>query len=271
MAYKPTVLSQFGIGNSFADFSKKVCIFIDGMWFDSEEYKNSEFRVFIGGCEPYDFTNRFYSQQAIIDNREKFDLILTINEEVRDKCKNAKLFPFGTRRISKDFIKDKTYFEVSFLCGLKNELEGHVLRHNVYNTLSRVKHMGVKAIYSTFNRDGDYFNDINGKDYIFNTSQYSIVIENSRHRNYFTEKLIDSFMSLTIPIYWGCPNINDYFDGSGIITFNNIDELYTKISMLTPELYYSKLPVIEKNYKQALKFEDFFDRVNNEINLKLSE
>ena len=84
MAYKPTVLSQFGIGNSFADFSKKVCIFIDGMWFDSEEYKNSEFRVFIGGCEPYDFTNRFYSQQAIIDNREKFDCL-----ELRSKFKNS--------------------------------------------------------------------------------------------------------------------------------------------------------------------------------------
>lgn len=41
--------------------------------------------------------------------------------------------------------------------------------------------------------------------------EYSIAIENSCVRNYFTEKLIDCFLTLTKPIYWGCPNIADYF------------------------------------------------------------
>jgi GT2 family glycosyltransferase/glycosyltransferase involved in cell wall biosynthesis len=41
--------------------------------------------------------------------------------------------------------------------------------------------------------------------------EYSIAIENSTHKNYFTEKIIDCFLTLTKPIYWGCQNINEYF------------------------------------------------------------
>jgi len=41
--------------------------------------------------------------------------------------------------------------------------------------------------------------------------EYSVAIENSSQRNYFTEKIIDCFLSWTIPLYWGCPNISEYF------------------------------------------------------------
>ena len=41
--------------------------------------------------------------------------------------------------------------------------------------------------------------------------EYSVVLENSQQKNYFTEKLADSFLSWTLPIYWGCPNIVDFF------------------------------------------------------------
>lgn len=41
--------------------------------------------------------------------------------------------------------------------------------------------------------------------------EYSIAFENSSHENYFTEKLIDCFLTWTKPIYWGCSNVFDYF------------------------------------------------------------
>ena len=46
---------------------------------------------------------------------------------------------------------------------------------------------------------------------------YSLAFENSRHVNYFTEKIIDCFLSWTKPIYWGCPNISDFFPKSSYI------------------------------------------------------
>ena len=41
--------------------------------------------------------------------------------------------------------------------------------------------------------------------------KYSIAIENSYKKNYFTEKFTDCILAKTIPIYYGCPNISDFF------------------------------------------------------------
>ena len=41
--------------------------------------------------------------------------------------------------------------------------------------------------------------------------KYSIACENSSIKNYFTEKISDCFLTWTKPLYWGCPNISDYF------------------------------------------------------------
>lgn len=41
--------------------------------------------------------------------------------------------------------------------------------------------------------------------------QYTMVLENSRQQNYWTEKLADAYLSWCIPIYWGCPNISEFF------------------------------------------------------------
>ena len=41
--------------------------------------------------------------------------------------------------------------------------------------------------------------------------EYSFAIENSAHENYFTEKLVDCFLSWTKPLYWGCTNLEQYF------------------------------------------------------------
>ena len=44
------------------------------------------------------------------------------------------------------------------------------------------------------------------KDYVF-----TIAIENTSHDHYFTEKIINPFVYNTIPLYWGCSNVENYF------------------------------------------------------------
>ena len=51
--------------------------------------------------------------------------------------------------------------------------------------------------------------------------EYSYAAENSSHENYFTEKLVDCFLTWTKPLYWGCPNIDRYFP-SGSYTWVDI-------------------------------------------------
>jgi len=45
---------------------------------------------------------------------------------------------------------------------------------------------------------------------------FSIAIENSYIPNYITEKLTDCFVTLTIPLYSGCPNVENYYQGGFI-------------------------------------------------------
>ncbi|HJS78004.1 MAG TPA: glycosyltransferase family 10 [Burkholderiales bacterium] len=41
--------------------------------------------------------------------------------------------------------------------------------------------------------------------------RYSLALENCRQRNYFSEKILDCWLAWAMPIYWGCPNLSDYF------------------------------------------------------------
>jgi len=68
---------------------------------------------------------------------------------------------------------------------------------------------------------------------------YSIAIENSSQEGYWTEKIADCFLAWTIPIYWGCPNIFEFFP----------EDSYYNINISRPEDIKEilKMPVKKKN------------------------
>ena len=103
------------------------------------------------------------------------------------------------------------------------------------------------------------------KDILF-SSQFHIAIESTQVKNYFTEKLIDALITKTVPIYWGCPNIGEFFNEKGIIQANSTQDMVDKINELTPETYESMLPYIEENFEIAKKYaSSFAGRVKEEI------
>lgn len=79
---------------------------------------------------------------------------------------------------------------------------------------------------------------------------FSVVMENASYDGYFTEKISDCFASWTVPIYWGCKNIGDYFDKNGII---ELTEDFDPRS-LTKELYESKMNSMAENNKRMKDF-----------------
>jgi hypothetical protein len=93
------------------------------------------------------------------------------------------------------------------------------------------------------------------KSFALNPYMFSIVIENDRYRTYFTEKITDCFATGTIPIYWGTPDIGDYFNPDGIITLNSSFD----IKHLTPELYYSKIDAVHDNFERVMRMENSDD------------
>jgi hypothetical protein len=86
---------------------------------------------------------------------------------------------------------------------------------------------------------------------------FHVAVENVKSNNWYTEKIGEAFATKTLPIYWGCPNIGDFYDTRGIITFKSKDELVDIVNNLTPELYYEMKPYIDHNYEVA--FHDNFE------------
>jgi hypothetical protein len=187
-----------------------------------------------------------------IQNAHLFSIIFTWSQSILDLCENSILFPFGTTFLHgkdkfKELAANKKELNISFLCGPKNMIEGHFLRHKIFNKQSEVK-LSTTWIYS-----GD-------KIPCFETSMFHICVENSKNQNYFTEKIVDAFISKTIPLYYGCPNIEDYFDIRGFFTFNTEDELITLINSLTEKDYEERKEYIESNYQKAIYWAEYFMR-----------
>jgi hypothetical protein len=62
--------------------------------------------------------------------------------------------------------------------------------------------------------------------------RYSIAIENTSTNDYFTEKINDCFLSYTVPIYYGCSNISNYFPEKAFVKIN-IEDAGKSIETIT--------------------------------------
>ncbi len=229
-----------------------------------EELKQSSINIY-GLEEPNEYTG---NHDWAIENKHNFSLILTWSDRMLRECDNAILSPFGNSWLATDGMdlieKPRTKnFEVSYLRGNLLKTCGHVLRHQIY---PREKEIKIPTKFFKTTEPRDTFKDyIDGKELVLGNSMFSIIIENTSHNNYFTEKIVDCMLLKTIPIYWGCSNIEKYFDMESIIQFRSDDDVIDKINTLTPEYYYSRLKHIENNYNNALKYKNHIITIKNQL------
>jgi len=158
------------------------------------------------------------SYQFVAQNPTLFDKIFTHSEELL-KHAHAHLVPIGgchldQADISLDHTKTKL---VSMMYSNKNSVDGHNLRHQIANT------PGINQLVDLMGSgvDGRHVKKIEScRDYAF-----SVVIENCKQGYYFTEKIVDCFLTGTIPIYWGTSYIGQFFNARGFLTFSTADQL----------------------------------------------
>ena len=116
-------------------------------------------------------------------------------------------------------------------------------------------------------RNYDYAKNIwescDSKIVLFEKSMFSLILENNDQENYFTEKIQDCLINCTIPIFWGCKNIGNFFNIKGFIIFENIDDVFNIINNLTPDDYYSRIEYIKENFNIA---NIMYQREINDIN-----
>ena len=61
--------------------------------------------------------------------------------------------------------------------------------------------------------------------------KYHIAIENSVVPDYWTEKIADPFLAHTLPIYAGCPNIEDYFPADSVLRLD-LDDFDAAVDLI---------------------------------------
>ena len=186
----------------------------------------------------------------------EFDLILThdkeiiINFEEKARYIPADTITLGATYFGTNFQAKRNL--ISFNYSNKKYLPGHKLRHIISERYSNFDSKVLHKLGS-----GPEGIRIDEKGEMLKSYFFSICIENSLYEDYFTEKILDCFISGVIPIYWGTSNIYKYFNERGIFRFESLaelDEIINKIKNNGIEIYKSMEKFVEKNYQTAKSY-----------------
>lgn len=124
--------------------------------------------------------------------------------------------------------------KISIVCSDLTTLPGHKKRFAFVNKL--IGHFNNRI--DVFGRG---FNPIENKWDALAPYEYSIAIENNQKENYFSEKLIECFLSYTTPVYYGCPNIDNFFPKESMLKID-IDDFDTAVIIIENILNSKSVP-----------------------------
>lgn len=174
-------------------------------------------------------------------SKPQFDTILTFKRDLLKQGRPFLFYPLGGTWIENWRIHPKSKM-VSMLVSQKVGQRGHQLRHTVKSW------EGI----DTYGRGVDRY--VTHKEDALRDYRFAIVIENCREDWYFSEKLIDCLSQGTVPLYWGCPDIGQFFNTAGIIQWTTIDQLRYKLKNLTEHDYARRMGAIVENFEAAKEY-----------------
>jgi len=186
----------------------------------------------------YDCVRVFYTGENICPDFNEFDYAIGFEKmEYGDRYLRYPLYLID-ELYGKDYelmlnkhidtsVKSKTDF-CSFVVSNGSNLADD-FRAGFFRELSK---------YKKVNSGGRYLNNIgepNGvadKLHFQMKHKFSIAFENTSHKGYLTEKLIQSFAAGTVPIYWGDPTATEIFNEKSFINchmYNSIDAVIKRV------------------------------------------
>lgn len=184
--------------------------------------------------EPYVLSANHYHKA--LELKDRFEAIFTHEKGYLDKGEPFKFYPFGGSWLKRWGIKEKSH-DVSILTSFKTQTEGHQIRHRI------VEEFGHRMMVF-----GEPYTDYLETKYpALAPFRYSVIVESGRGDYWFTEKLIDCFSQGTIPIYWGCPSIGEFFNAKGILSFKTKAQLGNILEFIGFEDWLDRLDAIRDN------------------------
>lgn len=203
------------------------------------------------------------NDQAVLQGG-KFDKIYSFNYNVLGMHPlNSELFEWGSTWLDVPNLKLEKEDDLTFVTSNKSQADGHKLRLEIYDYLQELDYAGDLEIYQ--HKSPPFHQNRND---FFKTAKFHIAVENSMTYNYFTEKIIDCFISKTIPIYYGCINLSDWFDVRGVLQFSSLSELKEILENLNSDMYDQRYHYIEENFIRAKQFygeNDVVPRITRKI------
>lgn len=179
----------------------------------------------------------------------RFYKILTFNETLLGHIPNGIFFPLGSTWVPewRDLVLDKRAM-CSLIASAKADSTGHKLRHKIVDWV-RKRGRDVTVMgrgYTPFEAKADGLAAF----------RYSVVIENVREPNYFSEKLVDALLCRTVPIYWGCPNLDRFMNTDGIIQCASEADIRQAIDRMSVEDFDARLEAIEARREEIAAYAD---------------
>jgi len=244
----PIVHCQYNLGVKAFEIPVEIYA---GMRFCDYKPGFKGFKVFWVN-EPYEIQPEPYHHARAYG--DQYDFILTWDQGLLDDLPNARFFRNDICWVSPHYVHNDKIFGVSTVVGGKRMAEGHQVRHQLWKRRNEIN--TPKAFYESSaggtnlgGNDGLVLGHL--KDPLFDY-QFHIVIENVRSLNMISEKLNDAIRTKTIPIYWGCPNVEATYDPRGIIYCETVDDIINACNNIDTRMYDRMLPFVEANYQNSL-------------------
>lgn len=206
------------------------------------------------------YSNKFLSQ---------FNKIATSREDMLSKFSNTYKIQYIC-----PWQLQKTYDELIITPPIQKQKTISAIISNLYiSELHKKRFILLNKLQGHFKDKLDWYG--RGNIYIKDKTEglypykYSIAIENSIYNDYWTEKIADCFLSYTMPIYFGCPNITDYFDHKSMILLNDIDDykeiIHTIESAIDNKYYEHNIQYIIDSREKVLHQYQLFPVLNKLI------
>lgn len=168
---------------------------------------------------------------------EKYDIVLTGINHIKNvvdlplsvayiHCNNFLPCLLNRPKVTKVPEKFCSFIVSNSKCGIRNNLFDLITRYKKVNSMGGfANNVGYQINYPYWSRE--YFN-------VLGNHKFMICCENTKMETYSTEKIVNPYLSGTIPIYWGSHNIKNIFNPDSMLfledeTEDSINKLIDKI------------------------------------------
>ena len=140
-----------------------------------------------------------------------------------------------------------------------------ITQMQVYRT-----HIAQIMMQNGFEVYGRGYKPVEFKSEVLSPSRFCVSVENSIHKGFHTEKVLDCFRTKTIPLYVGDPLIEEVYDKKGMFIFKSVEELINSDIMVSllqrkpmHDLYDTMFQYVEENYARYQNSAPLYDPVTS--------